>query len=192
MKKISKLIMGLTIVLGLVGGLGTEANAEVIRTNDYKSQVVNFKENLPINLRNVADKVTIKMMGEEEYISTLKDMNAKNTGKEFVGNTLYNSKTEECWIFLKDTGNVEMDYDTFTHELFHVYDNFNDITSSSDGLFKSIYSKEKGIFRNEYYDGNIREFFAEAGSWYMNPWNNSYLQVAAPETYNFIEKVLLG
>ena len=190
MKRISKLIMGLTIVLGLVGGLGTEANAELIRTCDYKSQVENFKSNLPINLRNVADKATIKMMGEEEYVKTLKGMNAKNTTKEFVGNTLYNPETSECYIFLKDSGNVEMDYDTFTHELFHVFDNFNDITPSSE--FESIYSKEKGIFRNEYYDGNIREFFAEAGSWYMNPWNNSYLQVAAPETYKYIEKLLLG
>lgn len=187
MKKISKLIIGLTIVLGC---MQVQTNAEVIKTSDYKSQVENFKSNLPINLRNVADKVTIKMMGEEEYVKTLKGMNAKNTTKEFVGNTLYNPETLESYIFLKDSGNAEMDYDTFIHELFHVYDNFNHITTYDK--FKSIYSKEKGIFRNGYYDENIREFFAEAGSWYMNPWNNSYLQVAAPETYKYIEKLLLG
>lgn len=193
MKRISKLIMGLTIVLGLVGGLGTEANAEVIRTNDYKSQVVNFKENLPTKLKETADSINIEILDSENYNKKLMKLYEFDASQGYFGNTFFNLETKECFLYVKDFFDIDEEYNTFTHELFHALDDVNDFKYTSSDDWFLIYNKEKGYFANEYFDTSIKEFFAESGSTYLKgELERLNLKEKCPETYAYIESILNG
>lgn len=81
------------------------------------------------------------------------------------------------------------DIDVIYHELFHVFDNASGSLSET-GEFLRIFEKEKDKVFVEVIDEEDypAEFFAAAGAQYLL--EPEILQLAAPETYEYIDKLI--
>ncbi len=103
----------------------------------------------------------------------------KNGGKALgltQGSTIY---------IATDTFNVDVVY----HELFHAYDNANDKISDSDEFMQIFYREKDKVFVEVVDDDDYNEeFFAAAGAAYLL--EPQVLQTAAPETYEFIDRLI--
>ncbi len=94
--------------------------------------------------------------------------------------------TQDTTVYIStDTFNIDVIY----HELFHVYDNANGEFSKTEEFLR-IFEKEKEkvfveVINEEDYPA---EFFAAAGAQYLL--EPEILQLAAPETYEYIDKLI--
>lgn len=81
------------------------------------------------------------------------------------------------------------DADVVYHELFHTYDNANGNISESEEFLDIFYREQGGVFVEVIdSDDYAAEFFAAAGAQYLL--EPETLKLAAPETYEYIEKLL--
>ena len=177
-----KIIIMILIFLGVLYAPVTVEGA----TND--DQLVIFENMLPSKLKQEIPKISeIKIMYGNDFYNKLESFGIFN---ECVGNTIYNTQTKDMYVYVQYDCDVNKEYATFVHEMFHALDNTNDITSSDEWI--DTYMDEKGFFEDPYFNNSSKEFFAEAGAWYVSSSETKEkLRVSCPETYNFIEKVLL-
>ena len=147
------------MILILLGVLYVPVTVEA--TND--DQLVVFENILPYKLKEELPKISeIKIMYGGEFYDKLESFGIFN---ECVGNTIYNTQTKDMYVYVQYDCDVNKEYATFVHEMFHALDNTNDITSSDEWI--DTYMDEVGFFKNNYFNNCSKEFFAEAGSWYV-------------------------
>lgn len=113
--------------------------------------------------------------GEDLYVPAVGGLGGKALGL-----------TQDSTIYIStETFNIDVIY----HELFHAYDNVHGKISNSEEFLKIVDKEQNKVFV-ELLDEDMfaAEFFAAAGAQYLL--EPEILKLAAPETYEFIDKLI--